>query len=40
MCGGVKLKFAAAKFKARAATIKAAPTFYLRSESSEPHIKI
>jgi len=40
MRGGVKLKFAAAKFKAREAIIKAAPAAHLRSASSEPHIKI
>ncbi len=40
MRGGVKLKFAAAKFKARAVIIKVAPVVYLRSASSESHIKI
>ena len=40
MCGGVKLKFAPAKFKARAVIIKAAPAVHLRSANSEPHIKI
>jgi len=40
MHGGVKLKFAAAKFKARAAIIKAVPAAQLRSASSKPHIKI
>lgn len=40
MRGGVKLKFAAAKFKARTVIIKATPAFHLRSASSEPHIKI
>lgn len=40
MRGGVKLKFAAAKFKAREAIIKAAPAIHLRIVSGEPHIKI
>jgi len=40
MRGGVKLKFAAAKFKAHAAIIKAAPAAHLRVVSSEPYIKI
>ena len=40
MRGSVKLKFAAAKFKARAAIITAVPAVHLRSASSKPHIKI
>lgn len=40
MRGGVKLKFAAAKFKARVAIIKASPAVHLRGASSEPNIKI
>ena len=40
MRGGVKLKFAAAKFKACAAIIKVVPAAHLRDASSEPHIKI
>jgi len=40
MRSGVKLKFAAAKFKACVAIIKVAPAVHLRSASSEPHIKI
>ena len=40
MHGGVKLKFAAAKFKAHAAIIKASPAVHLHSASSELRIKI
>lgn len=40
MRGGVKLKFAAVKFKARAAIIETASAAHLRGASSEPHIKI
>jgi hypothetical protein len=40
MRGGVKLKFTAAKFKARAVIIKASPAVHLHSASSEPRIKI